>query len=127
MLDGWVSQFDWIDVHLNVDRSELLDLIRRSRIGLHAKFEEHFGIAVAEMVLGGCAVLVHNSRGAVEIVGGDPRLLYRDIDEAVARCVALLTDHEMRADVLSGLRDSHSRFGVDRFKSQILELVKTAL
>ncbi|HET7451549.1 MAG TPA: glycosyltransferase, partial [Thermoanaerobaculia bacterium] len=67
---------DWMEVRLEVPRAELETLLARSRWGLHGMAEEHYGMAVAEMVLAGCVPFVPDGGGAVEIAGECPELRY---------------------------------------------------
>ena len=70
------------NVQLVVDATarQVSDLLFRSRVFLHMKEEEHFGISVAQAIAHGCVPIVHDSGGQVEIVT-DPALRFRTRDE----------------------------------------------
>lgn len=80
----------WIHLHYNLSREQLSSLLAENRFGLHAKIDEHFGMAPAEMARAGCIPFVHDSGGQVEIVDGDERLRYGSTEQAVEKMVAVL-------------------------------------
>ena len=60
-------------------------LISTHRYGLHAMEAEPFGMAVAELLSGGCIPFVHDGGGQVEIVDHDPRLIYNSVADAAGK------------------------------------------
>ena len=72
--------------------------LSQARFGLHMFQGEHFGIAVAEMILHGVAPLVYDDGGVCELVG-DTRLRFRDHHAATAKLAALC----MRPDLVNEL------------------------
>lgn len=114
----------WVHVHENLSRMELVRLIGRQRYGIHGMREEPFGIAPAEMVRGGCIVFVPDSGGQVDIVGRDVRLLFGDVDEAVARIAAVITDSGEQARLRAHLAECAGRYSAERFMSAIREVVR---
>lgn len=114
---------DWIAVREDVARSELHALMGRSRYGLHAMADEHFGMATAEMARAGCLVFPHKSGGSVEAVGGEPRLLWATEDEAVSRVGALAIDAGARDEVRARLRRHAAGFSAERFVDEFLAVV----
>jgi glycosyltransferase involved in cell wall biosynthesis len=115
---------DWIFLHQDVSRSELTRLFGQHRYGIHGMLEEHFGMAIAEMVRAGCIPFIPNGGGQVEIVGGDERLVYRDPTDAVEKAARVLVDpglqHALRAD-LARQRDD---FSAERFAARLREIVR---
>jgi glycosyltransferase involved in cell wall biosynthesis len=87
----------WVRLHVDVSRDELLALVARQRYGIHAMPDEHFGIAVAEMLRAGCLPFVPDTGGAAEIVGDAPALRFGSPTEAAARIDAVLRDADLRA------------------------------
>ncbi len=106
---------DWVELHEDLPRAVLLDLLGRCRFGIHALTGEHFGIAPAEALMAGCIPFVHNSGGQVEIVGRDPRLCYED-EEAADKISAVLGDPAARAALRPMLVQQRELFTVDRFR-----------
>jgi glycosyltransferase involved in cell wall biosynthesis len=114
---------EWVETHLNVSRHELVELVAACRYGIHCCDEEPFGIAVAEMVLAGCIPIVRPTGGPVEIVGGDPRLLFDSPGEGAARLVALPRSAALRDEIRERLRARRSEFAPERFVAAIRETV----
>ena len=83
----------WVRLHHGISRGELEGIVGACRYGLHTMLEEHFGIAVAELVRAGCVVFVPGGGGQVEIVGSEPALLYPTDEMAIERICHVL-EHE---------------------------------
>ena len=59
-------------VHFVVDqpRSEILKIFQRARVGLHTMKDEHFGIAIVEMMSAGLVTIAHASGGPLKDIIG---------------------------------------------------------
>jgi glycosyltransferase involved in cell wall biosynthesis len=88
----------WLELHEDLSRSELVELLCRCRYGLHPMANEPFGIAVGEMVRAGCIPLTRRSGGAVEIVPDD-RLRFDSPAEAAERLQELTASSQLRAEI----------------------------
>jgi glycosyltransferase involved in cell wall biosynthesis len=110
---------DWVETHENVSRDDLVELVGGCRYGIHCQNEEPFGIAVAEMVLAGCIPIVRRQGGPVEIVGGDPRLLFDTPAEGAARLIALSRSAALRDEVREQLRARRHRFAPEHFVAAV--------
>jgi glycosyltransferase involved in cell wall biosynthesis len=110
---------DWITVHLDVSHAEVRTLISRCRYGLHGMHHEHFGMAPAEMVTGGCLVWVHDSGGQVEVVGREPRLVYTTVEDGVQRILRVLADERAQAELRAHLAARARLFSLDAFSSGV--------
>ena len=85
----------WVRLHHGISRNELEQRVGTCRYGLHTMLDEHFGIAVAELVRAGCVVFVPRNGGQVEVIGHEPGLMYDSDDQAVERiCAVLESDAE---------------------------------
>jgi glycosyltransferase involved in cell wall biosynthesis len=90
------------------------EILARSRVFLHLKRNEHFGLATVEAVLAGCVPVVHDSGGQREVVPlpslrfGDERSLGSTLAAALSGCA----DAELPS--LQALASTHttSRFRV---------------
>lgn len=119
-----ISDSPWITMHQDVSRRELLHLISTHRYGIHGMVNESFGLAVAEMMKGGCIVFVPRSGGPSEVVGADERTLYDSEGDATSKIIAVLKDPEMQNSIrrfLEGRRDLYSQ---ESFFGQIQEVVR---
>jgi len=109
----------WIKIEGPVERSVLAELISRHRFGIHGMLNEHFGLAVAEMVKAGCIVFIPNNGGQVEIVDGDPRVLYCTEEEAVEKITRILADDNEQQELSKTMRFLGERFSAERFIKEI--------
>lgn len=111
----------WAHLHIDLTRDALLRLVARQRYGMHAMVDEPFGIAVAEMLRAGCIPFVHASAGPQEIVGDDPRLLFRDPAEAAERLLAVhrepAAQHALRATLAARAQHFSSTRFVDELRA----------
>lgn len=110
---------DWLQVHENISREELTELVARQRYGIHGMLEEHFGLAIAEMVMAGCIPFVPNGGGQVEIVGRHENLVYHDDAEAVSKINAVLGDTGLQVRLHSFLARQKEKFTLARFGQHI--------
>jgi glycosyltransferase involved in cell wall biosynthesis len=113
----------WMDVRLGVDRAELETLVASSRWGIHGMTEEHYGMAVAEMVRAGCVPFVPDGGGAVEIVGDRPELRYRSVDDAVAKIDRVRRDAGLLGRLRSSLEARKADLGADRFMREMRDAI----
>jgi glycosyltransferase involved in cell wall biosynthesis len=114
----------WVSLRQDLSRADLVRLVARQRYGIHAMRDEHFGIAVAEMVRGGCIVFVPDTGGPVEIVGGEPRLLFASPEEAAERILATLRDPGRQAALRAHLAGRAELFSAERFVARFREIVR---
>lgn len=113
----------WVTLHENLPRQELAQLVASHRYGIHAMVDEHFGMAVAEMIGAGCIVFAPYNGGPVEILGGEERLLYSSAQEAAQKIGLTMVRRERQKDLRDYLAPRGALFSVQRFVHQIRELV----
>jgi glycosyltransferase involved in cell wall biosynthesis len=113
----------WVHLHENLSRPELAELISRHRYGIHAMQGEPFGMAVAELISGGCITFVPNRGGQVEIVGNDERLIYSSREDAVNKILRALREPDYQASLRNHVASRRSLFGAERFANRIREVV----
>jgi glycosyltransferase involved in cell wall biosynthesis len=113
----------WVHLHEDLSWHDLRTMIASQRYGIHGMREEHFGIAPAEMVRGGCIVFVPDGGGQVEIVGRDDRLLYATHADAVKKIVTVMTDAREQASLRAFLYARADLFSADRFVGTFRRLV----
>jgi glycosyltransferase involved in cell wall biosynthesis len=109
----------WVIFHDNIPRAVVAHLLSTQKYGLHAMIDEHFGIAVAEMLRAGCIPFVHNSGGPPGIVGGDPRLTYDSAPDAVEKIVRVLRDPFLQINIASTLAPRKVLYSPERFMDSI--------
>jgi glycosyltransferase involved in cell wall biosynthesis len=114
----------WIYLEENLSHEELVNLVCQHRYGIHGMFYEHFGIAVAEMIRGGCIVFVHESGGQVEIIGNEKRLLYTTKEEAVEKIKRVLQKSAEQTKLRDYLYTRKKWFTPEKFMHKIQEIVR---
>jgi len=114
---------NWVDVRLDASRSELESIVAHSRWGLHGMAEEHYGMAIAEMVLAGCVPFVPEGGGAIEVVGELPEVRYASVEDAVAKIVAVRSDPALLLRLRNALSARRPFLGADRFIEAIRDAV----
>jgi len=118
---------EWVELHENISRVELIELLQRNRYGIHAHIAEHFGIAVAEILLAGCIPFVYNSGGPSEIVGYDPRITYSSGGEAVSKILSVMNDSVLQEEIRSSLESRAGLFTAERFMQEFRTIVARRL
>jgi glycosyltransferase involved in cell wall biosynthesis len=108
----------WVHLEWSLPREQLFRLLSRHRYGIHAMENEHFGMAVAEMVKAGMIPFVPDSGGQVEIVD-EPRLIYADPEDAAAKIAALLGNRELQRSTLQHLTRQSAKFSRARFEAEL--------
>ncbi len=113
---------EWVHLEGWVQGEKKIKMLTGHRFGIHARPNEPFGIAVAEMVRAGCLVFVPDEGGQKEIVS-DPALTFRDEAEAVEKIHAALGNETRQAELLEGLRRGVNLFSVKSFVAAIQRVV----
>jgi len=117
-----VRHRDWVFLEGSLFQTAKSDLVSRHRFGIHGCEIEAFGIAVAEMVKGGCIVFVPNGGGQVEIVN-HPALIFENEAEAVEKIDAVLTHEAEQETLRAHLRQGSKAFSVNSFTESIRRIV----
>jgi glycosyltransferase involved in cell wall biosynthesis len=79
----------WIEFREDLTRLELNALMLRTRYGIQAMIDEHFGMATAEMTRAGCLVFAHRSGGSGEVLNHEDALLWTDEQDAARKIAAI--------------------------------------
>lgn len=117
---------DWVRLVTDFQRSDLIELMRTHEYGLHGMRDEHYGMAVAELLLGGCLTMVPNDGGQVEIVT-DPLLRYDSVEEAVKKWDRILRDPELKSTLLEAQQVRRADLTRERFVAEFAQLVEACL
>jgi glycosyltransferase involved in cell wall biosynthesis len=113
----------WITVHGELPRAALCALVAQQRYGIHGMAAEHFGMAVAEMVAGGCIAFVPDDGGQREIVGNDPRLQFGSAAEGAEKIVRVLADPALQQSLRTGLAARSAAFAPEHFMRRVRAVV----
>jgi glycosyltransferase involved in cell wall biosynthesis len=98
------------------------ELLAGHCFGIHARPNEPFGIAVAEMVQAGCLVFVPSGGGQMEIVN-HPALIFANEAEAVEKIDAVLTNEAEQQKLRDHLRRTATSFSVKTFVETMRRVV----
>lgn len=82
-LIGELKLSERVKVIPNVGRQDLKKILLTSKVYLHTKVKEHFGISIIEAMSCGCIPIVHNSGGPKEFI--PENLRYDEFEEAAAK------------------------------------------
>lgn len=117
------SRREWMNLHVDLPRVEMIRLISQQRYGLHPQVGEHFGMAVAELVRAGCLTFVARPGGPVEIVGERPELAFGSPDEAVESIHHVLRNRSLAVSLQRHLKSRAELFTPERFAHEIWRAV----
>jgi glycosyltransferase involved in cell wall biosynthesis len=113
----------WIALDRHVARTRLAELVAGHRYGIHGMKEEHLGMAVAEMIRGGCIVFAPRGGGQIEVVGNEERLLYDTVDEAVEKIARTISRLEEQKSLRAYIESRKDLFSTEHFVERIREIV----
>ncbi|HUI79718.1 MAG TPA: glycosyltransferase [Bryobacteraceae bacterium] len=113
----------WFRILSNVTRAQLVEEIAHHRYGIHTMEDEHFGIAVAEILRAGAIPFVHNSGGPVEIVGGRPELCFNSVREAAGKIAAVLASPPLQQELHQFAQNRRDCFSAENFCRGLRNLV----
>lgn len=121
-------QRSYVKLHCNLSRTDLAALLNEHRFGIHMMRNEHFGMAVAEMIAAGMIVIAHRSAGPMEILGPESPLLFAHKQEALAIAMRLVGNPTLQVDVHSSIADRNicEAFSPDAFMSSIRRVAREA-
>ena len=117
---------DWIEFREDLSRSELNQLMGRTRYGLQAMENEHFGMATAEMTRAGCLVFAHNSGGTPEVLNHEAALLWESEGEAVKKIVNLRQVEALRARLKQHAGGFSTETFIERFRNIVAAATSAA-
>jgi len=117
---------DWCYLEGSLSGNRKTDILDQHKYGISGCQNEAFGIAVAEMARAGCIVWVPKSGGQMEIVQQES-LMYRNPEEAVFLMDEMLKNESRQIDCQKKLIKASDRFSTDRFKSEILDVIRNHL
>jgi glycosyltransferase involved in cell wall biosynthesis len=112
----------WLELHEDVSRSALAELLSGCRYGIHPMEREPFGLAVGEMVRAGCIPFTRREGGVAEIAP-DERLKFDSAAEAAERLLAVMRSKELRDEIRADLDGRAAALSPERFVAKIRDAV----
>jgi glycosyltransferase involved in cell wall biosynthesis len=116
---------NWVFLEGILSGKDKYDMISKHKFGFSACKNEAFGIAVAEMIKGGCIVFVPDGGGQIEIINHD-ELIYDEAD-ILMKLNAVLSNKAKQEILREHLKIQAKFFCSDKFMSDIKALVKDFL
>lgn len=110
----------------NPDFDGVTRLLSRSKVFVHPKIGEHFGIAIVEAMASGCAVICHRSGGPLtDIILPDEKygLLYDTEDELIQKVEYLLSDENVWMRYSRLAVEGARRFSRDRIRESVKSIL----
>jgi glycosyltransferase involved in cell wall biosynthesis len=117
---------DWLFWEKKLSRKQLTALVAQHKYGLHGMLNEHFGIAVAEMVKAGCIPFIPPGGGQTEIVKCN-ELIYKNIDDAVQKIGYVVTDSAIQKVLREQLQKQSQQFSINIFIESIRNIVQDVI
>lgn len=105
---------DWLSLQVNASREEIDLAIASHQFGLQAGRGEAYGMAVAELLLGGCLTAVRDEGGQTEIVS-EPELRFTDVDDATRKLDRILSCPKLAARLKASQQTRQSRYTREAF------------
>jgi glycosyltransferase involved in cell wall biosynthesis len=112
----------WIAFEGPVQGDAKRALLSGHRFGIHARSNEAFGIAVAELAAAGCVTFVPDGGGQTEVVNSQD-LVYSSPEAAIAKIDRVLGDPALEGRLRFHLSAGSARFSTDAFMSQTRAIV----
>ncbi|XP_023727628.1 GDP-Man:Man(3)GlcNAc(2)-PP-Dol alpha-1,2-mannosyltransferase isoform X2 [Cryptotermes secundus] len=118
-----------VQFRVNINYDELKRELQEGMIGLHAMWNEHFGIGVVECMAAGLIMVAHRSGGPlmdiiVESEGSQNGFLATDeADYAMAIATILKLSPHARKIIRDAARASVDRFSVEEFEKGFLRVI----
>ena len=109
-----------VNIVPNLTRDNLRELMLNSKVYLHTKVNEHFGVSIVEAMASGCIPLVHDSGGAKEFVL--PEYRYRNMEEAAEKVEKAIDSWSTSQAVT--MWQSVQRFSEKYFSHKLLKIIK---
>eukprot|EP00475_Leptophrys_vorax_P031174 TRINITY_DN47152_c0_g1_i3.p1 TRINITY_DN47152_c0_g1~~TRINITY_DN47152_c0_g1_i3.p1 ORF type:complete len:432 (+),score=105.97 TRINITY_DN47152_c0_g1_i3:41-1336(+) len=118
----------FVHFELNAPSKLLDEFYRKSLIGIHTMWNEHFGIGVVEMMAAGLFTIAHNSGGPKEdIISEDTGFLAVTVDEYANEIEKVMKQHKSMQPVLVGARERTAEFSDSNFRSRFYKSVEALL
>jgi glycosyltransferase involved in cell wall biosynthesis len=104
----------------NISRQELRDILRKSKVYLHASQNEPFGVSIVEAMSSGCIPVVPNCGGPTEFVPKELR--YEGLEDAASLVKSSMA--EWSPEKAEEFIEASERFSEERFCKEFIEIMK---
>lgn len=112
-----------VRLYPNAKKKQIHDLLSRSKVFLHTRRSEHFGIATVEAISHGCIPIVHDSGGSREIVPFE-ELRFKNTGEAVDAASRMVqTYFDKSRSFMPKLAERIIEFSCENFRNEMRGIV----
>ncbi|GBP42598.1 GDP-Man:Man(3)GlcNAc(2)-PP-Dol alpha-1,2-mannosyltransferase [Eumeta japonica] len=117
---------DSVQFVVNASYAQLLQLYQTSVIGLHAMWNEHFGISIVECMAAGLIVVAHRSGGphADIVLPNTGFLATEPLEYARALLEAIALPPERKKEMIEAARSSVDRFSEKEFEKSFIRAIE---
>lgn len=120
----------FVEVKVNIPKSELLEYLKNAYVGLHTMANEHFGISIVELMAAGVVPIVHNSGGpkldiVVPYQGQTTGLLAITEEEYADSLDWAFSNKDKVEEMRKAARQSVTKFSDETFSSQVLRVLSS--
>ena len=116
---------EWLYFDGELAKTEFDEAISSHKFGIHGREFEHFGISIAEMAMSGVIPFVPDSGGQTETVDRRNELIFHDKTSAIDKITDVVTYSDIQKPLSRELKESGSRFGQEKFKTEIRSVVES--
>jgi glycosyltransferase involved in cell wall biosynthesis len=117
-----ITAREWMTAPGSIYGDKLGETLRLFRYGINTCRREAFGISTAEMIKAEIIPFVAIQGAQSEIVNNE-NLVFRDIEDAIIKIIAVLKSDKLRIDIMENIKNRHD-FSTLKFKNDILVLFK---
>ena len=123
---------DRIQFEINHPRSKIVEIFSKAKVAMHTMKDEHFGIAIVELMASGIITVAHDSAGPKKDIIGVSKTkigyLAKDADQYAFMVKFALLNSEI--DDMMKLKEAarsyvQTKFGTDAFERKFLNQVQS--
>ena len=112
-----------VELFPNPPKAKVNELLGRSKVFLHTKRGEHFGISTVEAISSGCIPVVHDSGGLKETVP-IAELRFKTLEDACLKVKSALNKYHINREVFMPLLLKNvKQFSRERFREKMGEFI----
>ncbi|CAB3386348.1 Hypothetical predicted protein [Cloeon dipterum] len=122
---------DYVEFKINLSHEDLMDEFKKAKVGLHAMWNEHFGIGVVECMAAGLLTVAHGSGGPlmdiIETAEGSRTgwLATEEVEYARILYTLVMLSATQKDIVRTAARSSVGRFSTDEFNKSFMNAVSS--
>jgi alpha-1,2-mannosyltransferase len=123
-----LSVDDNVEFHINIEYSKLISELQKGTIGIHAMWNEHFGISVVDGLAAGLLMVANASGGPkhdiINVKNNRNGFLAKDINEYAQTIISIINmTSEERNTIRNAARKSVNRFSSECFEQELIKIM----